>query len=145
MADLTKVKLQNMTEMELVEIAEMLDIPQNVSLTTAFDGGLVSITQLIDAGNTTIAKFVAFMLANIDPYPTLVQRVRFHLDIIRELYGDTSRQDHGNIGPITGVSFAAMDEYNFHLGKLKSLVPFQCDESFMQRHTSFPRFVGRGG
>ena len=144
MADLTKVKLQNMTEDELVAIAEYLDIPQNNTLITAFDGGLVNIAQLIDAGNTTIAKFVAFMLANIDPYPALVRRVRFHTEIIEELYGDTSRQDHGNIGPITGVSFAALDEYNFHLGKLKSLIPFQCDETFMARHTSFPRFVGRG-
>jgi hypothetical protein len=142
--DLTKVQLKNMTQDEIIEIAEYLDIPMDVSLTTAFDGGLVNIMQIVDAGNATITKFVSFLVASIDPYPAKVRRVRFHLDIIRELYGDTSRQDHGNIGPITGVSFAALDEYNFHLGKLKSLIPFQCDETFMARHTSFPRFVGRG-
>ena len=141
--DLTKVKLQNMTEGDLVDLAMFLEIPQSNTLVTAFDGGLMNLQQLIDTGNTTIVKFCNFMLQNIDPYPILVQKVMFRLNILRQLEGDTSRMENGTMLGMTGLHYAAKEECNDHLRLLRSLIPFRVDESFMSHHISQPRFIGK--
>jgi len=141
--DLTKVKLQNMTEGDLVDLAMFLEIPQSNTLVTAFDGGLMNIQQLLDTGNTTIVKFSTFILQNIDPYPILVQKVMYRLNILRQLEGDTSRMENGTMLGMTGVTYIAKEECNDHLRLLRSLIPFKVDESFMAKHTSQPRYVGR--
>lgn len=143
MANFTAVTLVNLTESEIVQIAEYLNIPQGQSITTAFDGGLMNIQQLLDAGNVTIAKFATYMASQIDPYPLLVDKVRQRLAILENLDGDTSRMQNGKVAGIEGVTYSAMEEFAWHLSKLQSLIPFQVDEAFMNKHTSPVRFVAR--
>jgi len=142
--DFTKVPLKNMSEDDLIDIAAYMKIPQNVALYTAFDGGLVNIAQLIDAGNSTIARFACWILANVDPHPALVKKIMFHLNICRSLYGDVSRFEGSNFGGMTNVHYVAKDEFMEHLKYIRSLIPFTVNESFIDHHTAMPRHAGRG-
>lgn len=144
MADPTKVPLVNLTERDLIDCAAYMKIPQANMLLTAFDGGLVNIQQLIDSGNTTIAKYVTYMTSQIDPFPARVREFIEHLNMCRMYYGNPTKMIAGSIGPVTGIYFNAQDVFQTHLEYIRSLVPIQVDESFITKHTSFPSFVRRG-